>query len=282
LTDSQRVHFGWYLSERMRGKPTQYITGHQEFWALDFLVNPSVLIPRPETELLVETALAVARHSSLQDSDDSDNSALSVSAANAAPAAATALHEEAVIRIADVGTGSGCIAIALATELPRARFVALDSSPKALQTAEINARRLGVASRIQFLQSDLLVPSSGEALREFDIIVSNPPYVATADPHVMREVREFEPSSAVFAGPSGLEIYSRLIPQAARALRPGGHLILELGYDAQDGVRELLQTAQWEQVRWLPDLAGGIRAVVARRTAAACAGFPGSVMEVPL
>ncbi len=237
LTDAAWVHYGRYLNERLEGKPTQYITGHQEFWALDFLVNPSVLIPRPETELVVETAVRIARELSSRDS----------------------------LTIADVGTGSGCIAIALATELPQARLFALDQSAAALDTARTNAQRLGVEQRITFTRSDLLAACSGEGLPPLQMIVSNPPYVATGDPNVMPEVRRYEPPAAVFAGASGMEVYARLIPQAAQALTPGGHLILELGYDVEERVRALLAPVQWDRVDWRSDLAGIVRVVSARR-----------------
>ena len=248
LTDSERVHYGRYLKERLQGKPTQYITGHQEFWGLDFLVNPSVLIPRPETELAVEAALQIIRR---RDSENSER---------------TEDPERTEWTIADVGAGSGCIGIALATELPKARVIALDQSPQALETARANARRLGVEPRITFLLSDLLTPCSGEPLPPLQMIVSNPPYVSERDrQNVMPEVRDFEPPAAVFAGKSGLEIYSRLIPQAAQALRSGGYLVLELGYDVVEGVRGLLSPTHWDSVQWLPDLAGITRVVTARR-----------------
>jgi release factor glutamine methyltransferase len=242
LTDSEWVHYGRYLKERLQGKPTQYITGHQEFWGLDFLVNPSVLIPRPETELVVEAALQIIRR---HDSED---------------------PERTEWTIADVGAGSGCIGIALAKELPQARIIALDQSPQALDTARTNARRLSVEPRITFLLSDLLVPCSGEPLPPLQMIVSNPPYVSEQDrENVMPEVRNFEPPAAVFAGTSGLEIYSRLIPQAAQALPSGGYLVLELGYDVVEGVRGLLSPTHWDSLQWLPDLAGITRVVTARR-----------------
>ncbi|HWP84805.1 MAG TPA: peptide chain release factor N(5)-glutamine methyltransferase, partial [Terriglobia bacterium] len=212
----------------------------QEFWGLDFLVNPSVLIPRPETEGVVEAALELARELS---------------------------PDGRGCTIADVGTGSGCIAIALATELPEARFVALDQSQEALDTARENARRLGVESRIAFLPSDLLVPRSGQPLPPLQLVVSNPPYVSARDlEDVMREVRKWEPPSAVFAGESGLEAYARLIPQAAAALPAGGALVLELGYDVREGVRRLLEGGPWEAIAWRQDLAGITRVVSARRT----------------
>lgn len=239
LTDSEWVHYGRYLKERLTGKPTQYITGHQEFWGLDFLVNPSVLIPRSETELVVESALALARDR---------------------------YSEKTELAIADVGTGSGCIAIALATELPQAKLFALEQSPEALETARSNAQRLGVEDRISFFLSDLLQLSSGDRLPSLELVVSNPPYVSERDiAEVMVEVRKFEPLSAIFAGEAGIEAYARLIPQAAQALRAGGYLVLELGYDVRERVRDLLSPAQWDQVAWRTDLAGIVRVVSARR-----------------
>jgi len=283
LTEVEWIHYGRYLRERLDGKPTQYITGRQEFWGLDFLVNPSVLIPRPETELVVETALALAR-------------------AHFPPGAE--------LSVADVGTGSGCIAVALANELSRVCIYALDQSPQALDTARKNAARLGVENRITFLQTDLLAQvqrsdkahcsrvaatdsspgrqpwdtgnetaaspagatetSPAESLPPLHLVVSNPPYVSERDrKKLMREVRDFEPPQALFAGESGGDVYARLIPQAARALAPGGFLILELGYDAQEKVAALLSSPEgekeWENVEWRRDLAGIVRVVSARR-----------------
>lgn len=243
LTEVEWIHYGRYLRERLDGKPTQYITGHQEFWGLDFLVNPSVLIPRPETEQVVETAVALAR-------------------AHFPPGTE--------LKIADVGAGSGCIAVALAKELPHARIYALDLSPQALDVARRNAARLGVAQQIIFLQSDLLDVCPGEPLPPLQMVVSNPPYVAKADREkLMREVRDFEPAQALFAGTSDGDAYARLIPQAARALAPGGFLVLELGYDAQEKVAALLSSPtgekQWENIEWRRDLAEIVRVVSARR-----------------
>ena len=246
LTDVEWVHYGRYLNERMEGKPTQYITGHQEFWGLDFLVNPSVLIPRPETELVVETALEKIR---------------------------IAFPEGAGCTVADVGTGSGCIAIALASELPQLRVIALEQSAEALETARANAVRLAAnlrtpthaAARISFERSDLLTLASSASLPALQMVVSNPPYVSTDDAGVMPEVRAYEPCAAVFAGPSGLEVYERLIPQAAAALDAGGWLILELGYDVEEGVRKLLSIGGWSEIEWRKDLAGITRVVSVKR-----------------
>ncbi len=239
LSDSEWVHYGRYLNERLQGKPTQYITGRQEFWGMEFLVNPSVLIPRPETEHVVEAALELARAHFPPGGD---------------------------CRIADVGTGSGCIAVALASELPHATIYALEQSPEALETARQNARWLGVKNQITFLQSDLLEIDSVEALPQLEMVACNPPYVAERDQSkVQAEVRNFEPHAAVFAGESGQEAYRKLIPQATRALRLGGYLVLELGYDAEERVRNLLPSSEWDEVRSWPDLAGIVRVVTARR-----------------
>jgi release factor glutamine methyltransferase len=233
LNDVQQVHLARYIRDRVAGIPTQYITGRQEFWGLDVLVNPSVLIPRPETEHLVERTLAV-------------------SARNRA------------LRILDCGTGSGCIALALAKELSQARLTASDLSIDAVVTAKANAERLGLAESISFVQADLLscFPSSS-----FDLVVSNPPYVSLADaPTLAREVRDHEPATALFAGPDGASVYRRLIPDAGRVLRPGGWLILELGYNLALQVRGLLSTPPWDSIATDRDLAGIERVIFARRT----------------
>jgi release factor glutamine methyltransferase len=239
LTEVEWIHYGRYLRERLDGKPTQYITGHQEFWGLDFVVNPSVLIPRPETELVVETAATLAREH---------------------------FPDHAELNIADVGTGSGCIAVALAKELPSARVYALDQSVEALSMARKNASRLGVERQIVLAQSDLLEPCAGEPLPPLQMIVSNPPYVAERDRETLSpEVRDHEPQAALFAGEGGGDVYARLIPQAARALAPGGFLVLELGYDSEQHVSALLSSAegekQWENITWRRDLAGIVRVV---------------------
>ena len=245
LAEVEWIHYGRYLHERLQGKPTQYITGHQEFWGMDFLVNPSVLIPRPETELLVEASLALARRHFPSGTE---------------------------LNIADVGTGSGCIAVALAKELPPARIYALDQSLEALETARRNAARLGVGQRISFLLSDLLEVGSGEVLPPLQMVVSNPPYVSERDrAGLMREVRDFEPAQALFAGESGSDVYARLIPQASRALCAGGYIVLELGYDAQEKVGSLLSAEKWENIEWQRDLAGIVRVITARRRPTASA-----------
>jgi release factor glutamine methyltransferase len=215
LADIQRL-----IERRLRFEPIQYITGTQEFYGLALHVTEAVLIPRPETEILVEAVLARLPH-------------------------------DQPLRIADVGTGSGAIAIALAHSLAQAFVTAIDLSSDALEIARENARTHGLAERIRFIQSDLLDAVGGEA--PFDAIVSNPPYVATTDgPALHPQVREFEPAQALFAGESGLEVYERLIPQASRLLKPGGLLALEIGEGQRDGVAGLL--AGWNDVSFVPDL----------------------------
>lgn len=242
LTDSEQVHFARYLRERIAGRPTQYITGRQEFWGLDIRVNPAVLIPRPETEHVVERALAVVA-----------GRRLPVPGSFQIP-----------LQILDCGTGSGCIALALAKELPDARILASDVSYDALQTARANAQRLGLAQSIEVICADLLT-----AFRDscFDLVVSNPPYIALSDaPALAREVRDQEPAAALFAGSDATAVYRRLIPEAARVLRPGGWLIAELGFNVADPVRDLLTGPEWHTPATDRDLAAIERVIYARRT----------------
>jgi len=228
------------IEERSSGKPTQYITGHQEFWGLDFEVNPDVLIPRPETEHTVEQVLELSRR-------------------NGWPT-------DARLRIVDVGTGSGCIALALASELPRAILFGADISRQALVVASRNAVRLRMQERVKFLESDLL----GRLLDEdfvgtFDIVIANPPYVGEGDlDRVQREVREFEPRIAWGNLERGDEIYARLFPQAFEVLKPGGFVVVEIGYNMRDQVLALLGPG-WTEIDVTPDLAGIPRVVSARK-----------------
>jgi len=222
------------LTERARGVPAQYITGHQEFWGMDLIVTAAVLIPRPETEHVVETVLDLVGRALLP---------------------ASSLH------IADVGTGSGCIALALAKELPQAEIHATDISAAALEIARANATRHQLESRIHFVEHDLL---AGFETDYFDIIVSNPPYVGESEEdQVQLEVRKFEPRNAVFAGPTGVEVIARLIPQARAALRPGGWLVMEISGTIVDEVRRLLQ--DWKDVQIRADLQSIPRVVQARK-----------------
>jgi len=229
LTSDESERYESAVNERARHKPSQYITGHQEFWGLDFLVSPAVLIPRPETEHVVEAMLDLAP----------------VSGA----------------KIVDVGTGSGCIAIALAREFPRAEIEGVDVSPEAVEVALINAARLE-CQHVRFRVNDLL---DGFAPESFDFVVSNPPYVGEAEPDkVQRQVREYEPKIAVFAGAHGLDVYRRLIPQARRVLRPAGWLVREIGFSIEESVRALLDG--WSEVRVNADLQGIPRVVLARKS----------------
>jgi release factor glutamine methyltransferase len=230
------------LAERVRGVPAQYITGHQEFWGMDLLVTPAVLIPRPETEHLIETILALTASDLI--TPDSERIPPSTSQ----------------LRIIDVGTGSGCIALALAKELPMARIDATDISAAALEVARANAARHQLEHRIQFHQADLLNGLSGD----FDFVVSNPPYVGESEAdEVQLEVRKFEPQGAVFGGPTGVEVIARLIPQAQSALRPGGWLLMEISGTIADETRQLLP--DWDDVRIIADLQSIPRVACARK-----------------
>ena len=240
------------IARRAAGEPTQYLTGRQEFWGLEFEVTPAVLIPRPETEHVVEVAL-----------ERLGSRGIEVDMTTGAPSPA--------LRVADIGTGSGCLAVALARELPHAVVFASDISAAALEVARRNAARHGVSDRIHFLKTNLLddlLHESGITGREsglLDLIVSNPPYVARDDLERLKpEVREHEPRAALIGGETGVEIYARLIEQAARWLAPGGILVLELGYGAADRVRGMLQAQpDWTNVSTTDDLAGIPRVLAA-------------------
>jgi release factor glutamine methyltransferase len=241
LTSDEQTRYDAALSERARGVPAQYITGHQEFWGMDLIVTPAVLIPRPETEHVIEIVLELA--------------GVERAGGRGRP------PHTIPLRIADVGTGSGCIALALAKELPQAEIHATDISPAALEIARANAARHQLESRIQFREADLL---AGFENNSFDFIVSNPPYVGESEEdQVQLEVRKFEPRSAVFAGPTGLEVIARLIPQAHDALRPGGRLIMEISGTIAEKVKELLR--DWNEVQIRPDLQSIPRVAQARK-----------------
>jgi release factor glutamine methyltransferase len=237
LVADEQTRYDAALAERARGVPAQYITGHQEFWGLNLIVSPAVLIPRPETEHLIETVLELQA------------------------SASGGREPEAGSRILDVGTGSGAIALALAKEFPTAEIHATDISTGALEIARANAARHQFESRIHFHHADLL---SGFDNNSFDIIVSNPPYVGESEEdQVQLEVRKFEPRDAVFAGPTGVEVISRLIPQARAALKPGGWLIMEISGTISEEVGNLLQ--DWKDVRIRLDLQSIPRVVQARK-----------------
>jgi release factor glutamine methyltransferase len=230
LTKEEQSRYDEALNQRTKGVPAQYITGHQEFWGLDLIVSPAVLIPRPETEHLIEAVLPLAR----------------------------ALKNP---KIADLGTGSGAIALALAKELPNAEIHATDNSPSALEIAEANAARLQLGRNLFFHDTDLL---NGLEPAAFDFVVSNPPYVGEAEAdQVQLEVRKFEPRTAVFAGPTGLEVIENLIPAAHTALRAGGYLIMEISGTIADRVRALLHG--WEDITLTNDLQGIPRVASGRK-----------------
>ncbi len=214
-----------FLNRRLASEPMQYITGSQEFFGLLFEVTPAVLIPRPETEHLVEAAL---EH----------------------------IGGEAV-RIVDVGTGSGAIAISLAHARPQAHVTAVDLSLAALEVARRNAQRHGVLDRVTFLQSNLLAAVDGA---DFDVVASNPPYIAEGEV-LEPQVSDYEPHPALYAGPTGLEVYERLIPEAHKVLKPGGWLLLEIGFGQQPAVEALLRG--WRSVSVVHDLQGIPRVVQA-------------------
>jgi release factor glutamine methyltransferase len=289
------------LERRRRGEPIQYITGECEFYGLPFHVTPDVLIPRPETEHLVEKAIELGGVESVVSHPnrittpatkgpspetpglrglDGAPGILDVDAASGAIAPATlpgapsspqrareTTNPSQPSRIVDVGTGSGAIAVALAAHLPQAAITAIDISPAALAIARENADRNRLADRIRFLEGDLLAPVGGE---QFEIIVSNPPYVPNTDRALIAvEVREYEPALALFAGPDsveGLDIYRRLIPSAFDALVPGGFLLLEIGFTQSHAVEELLRSAGFESIEFTADLQGIPRVVSARRS----------------
>ena len=254
LTPQEAARYEEVLAQRATGMPSQYITGHQEFWGLDFVVSPAVLIPRPETEHLVEVVLELARGIQRP-------------------------------KLVDVGTGSGCVALTLAHELPDAEVYAVDLSPEALEIARANAARLQLDKRVQFLQCNVLEPvfdndvtvipsedfspSRGiccSEFRDFDFVVSNPPYVAFSEADkVQRSVQEFEPTMAVFAGLHRTDVICPLIEQAHAALKPGGWLALEIGYSMRDTVVNLLSTTMWDDIRIMPDLQGIPRVVAAKK-----------------
>jgi release factor glutamine methyltransferase len=231
LAEAESEQFDRLVERRLAAEPMQYLIGEQEFFGLRFEVSPAVLIPRPETEHLVEAVLQ-------------------------------RFAREEEVRIVDVGTGSGAIAVALAHALPRARVTAVDLFPAALEVAHRNAERHGVIDRLTLLPSDLLAAVDS---RGFDAVVSNPPYIATTEV-LEPQVANYEPRSALYAGRTGLEIYERLIPQAAGSLKPGGWLMLEIGYGQSSAVRNLMHG--WAGVTLVNDLQGIPRVVLGQKQSA--------------
>ena len=232
LDEAESARYLELIGRRQAGEPIQYILGETEFYGLPFHVSRDVLIPRPETEHLVEKVIEIAEQ----------------------------LHAP---RIVDVGAGSGCIAVALAAKVPHALITATDLAPPTLAIARQNAERNAVAGRIRFLKGNRLAPVAGE---QFEIVVSNPPYVPTADrASLAAEVRDHEPPLALFAGAGGLDVYRALIPEAFAALVPGGYLALEIGYGQSEPVGALLSAAGFAEIELTPDLQGIPRVVIARR-----------------
>jgi release factor glutamine methyltransferase len=228
LSESQMSAYSAAIARRKQHEPVQYITGTLEFYGRSFAVTPAVLIPRPETEHLVEAVLAL---------------------------------QPAPKGILDIGTGSGILAITLALELPNATVTATDISAAALDVAQRNAAVLGAADRIRFVESDLFAALANE---RFDCIVANPPYVAT-DEVLEPQVRDYEPVTALYAGEDGLAVYRRLIPQAFEHLEAGGHLLLEIGHGQRDAVAGLLRADSFDSIRFIDDLQGIPRVTSARK-----------------
>ena len=234
LGEDSFVRFQESVERRAGGEPLQYITGIQDFFGREFCVTPDVLIPRPETELLIEAALEVAGNNS------------------------TPL-------VCDVGTGSGCIAVTLLCEISGARAVAVDKSAAAIEIAKLNARNHSVTDRAMFAVSDCF-RALDPAEHQFDLIVSNPPYVAEAMmAGLQREVRDHEPLVALSPGPDGLSIIRRLLQEAPAFLKANGNMILEIGFDQGEAVKALVDDDQWQLLEIMPDLQSIPRIVVLRR-----------------
>ena len=224
------------LRRRARREPVAYITGRKEFWSLDFAVTPDVLIPRPETEVLVETALERAQS-----------------------------MIKSPLKIIDIGTGSGAIAVALANELPHAQMTGVDISKAALRVARTNAERHGVADRIRFVQGDLWAPVAGEP-EGFDLIVTNPPYIRSGDlAGLALEIREWEPISALDGGEDGLDYYRRIASDCGRYLAAAGQILLEIGDGMGEAVRRIFIRAGYEMPMIIRDYAGKERVLAIRK-----------------
>lgn len=232
VADEPLARFRALIQRRAAGEPTQYLVGHQEFFGLEFVVSPAVLIPRPETELLVEKAIELAR----------DTEPL----------------------ICDIGTGSGCVAVSLLCNLAGGQAKALDISVEALQIAKLNAQKHGVGDRIEFIRSDGFDGIEKEAV--FDLVVSNPPYITEqAFPGLQREVRDYEPRTALSPGGDGLALIRRLIAEGHLVLKTNGHLLIEIGFDQRDAVMELIDQKVWRLLDFYRDLQGIPRTVVLQK-----------------
>jgi len=232
LSTKQFDQYQALVARRAEGYPLQYLTGRQEFFQLDFEVTPDVLIPRPETELIVEVGIEILKH-------------------------------EAAPFFADLGTGSGAIAISLLQELPRARAIAVDVSAAALEVAGRNAERHAVSDRLQLIESDLF--STMDLPAELNLIVSNPPYIPANDLNgLQREVRH-EPTGALDGGPDGLAVIRRLLKDAPDFLPANGYLIFEIGFDQHEAVKKLIDHRAWELIELRKDLQGILRTVVLQK-----------------
>ena len=247
IPEARSENFCSFLARRAAGEPTQYITGKQEFWGLEFEVTPDVLIPRPETEHVVEVALD---RLAVREIRDRRKQTLTGDG----------------LQVVDIGTGSGCIAIALAKEFSAASIVATDMSSAALDVARRNAARHGFGERLHFVQSNLF-DDLKLATGEFDLIVSNPPYIGRNERgSLMREVRDHEPEVALYGGEEGYEFCADLIAQATQHLKPRGLLVLELGHNSLAAVRPLLEPPQWSNVAVTNDLSAIARVIAAEKT----------------
>ena len=232
ITEQQLKQFEEFVSRRAQGEPLQYITGHQEFFKLDFEVTPDVLIPRPETELIVEAVLEL-------------------------------FHTDTQFTFTDVGTGSGCLAISILNEFPKARATAIDTSEHALQVAQRNAERHHLANRLRMVQSDLFAAMSVNDTS--DLIVSNPPYVSDAEmDRLQREVQR-EPRTALVAGPDGLSVIRRLLADAPNHLNPDGYLIFEFGINQERAILELVDRGVWKLIEVRNDLQQIPRTMILQR-----------------
>jgi release factor glutamine methyltransferase len=234
LSDEERIKYQALIERRASGEPLQYITGHQEFFGLEFEVTPDVLIPRPETEIIIEETMSITQQAGLKRP-----------------------------LIVDVGTGSGCLAVTLAREIDRLRVIATDISTSALRVAKRNAARHGMISRIDLIAANLF-----DAFAEIpfaDIIISNPPYVSRQElATLQREVRDWEPRVALTDFEDGLTFYRRLLKDAPARLKPGGHLICEMGYTQSDAIAAMIDPAVWSAPRILRDLQGIPRTIVSQ------------------
>jgi release factor glutamine methyltransferase len=237
-SDELRQQFRELVKQRAAGKPVAYLVGQREFFSLPFEVTPDVLIPRPETELLVVRALDLAKQAPLTERQDG-------------------------IQIADIGAGSGILPVTLAKRLPSSRVTAIDVSPAALAVAKRNAEKHGVTDRIEWFESDLFASVPED--RKFDIIVSNPPYIPEHDPHLKQGDLRFEPISALASGPDGLDAIRRILLEAPNHLKHDGWFLLEHGYDQSNDVRMLLNQAGFDEVRSIRDLGGIERVTLGRR-----------------